>query len=75
MDNRVPTQIFVPFDYIADDVECFLLPEAALLGQMPQQIPIAAVLGHDEALRGRFVHVVALEDIGVIEGLEDLDLV
>lgn len=75
MQNALFEEILDPFEYLAHNLDCYCFLQFSASGDVGEQITIGAVLSDNEAMRWRFIDIEALDDIGVVQGLEDFYLI
>lgn len=74
MDNIHGGQVDHPFENIFDERGSGVLIEKSLLFHVHIEVTSLAQLANDEALISLLDNVIGLNDIGVIEAQEDVDL-
>lgn len=74
MQEPILRNVDIPSDELPDDGQCVLLCQLLALLEEVLEVALVAELGDDVAIIGGAEDVVALEDVGVAEFLERLDL-
>ena len=75
MDDSHFEQILGGLDDFADDKDGLLLAQLAIIGHIFKQISMWTIFRDEIAVRGCFVDIFKLDDVGMIEFFQDLYLV
>jgi hypothetical protein len=73
--NLVFNQGLEGIENLNKELDCLLFVESLFLFEIGRQIALIAILQNEIEVIGRFFNIVKLDNVAIVTGFEDLDLV